>query len=319
MQDVDLQCLFLQVSVVATMQQPMSDESIESAKNPKLVWADAPWTVAALLGIWGVMIGIEEFKLADAVMVLTGLSFAIRLFRDSIETKPRRIASFIAGVLLIVFGTGADIHFTKRKQIASEAKAQEIPTLHSQIEELQGTIAKQKKELETRDSRAEQQLSDIKQQNTGLRKSVETKDAALIDIAKQQYSLNFLPQVVVMWSSSTNDIRLMNNGKTNITIAGLGLNGVLIRKELAGTPAFLAPGANEGFVLTDESKQTVLSQAMLIGTKEVLAEGVAYIQTLDEKKYEVSFTVHFVVEAGAIAKTFVADKETKPSDWSGLQ
>jgi hypothetical protein len=62
-----------------------------------------------------------------------------------------------------------------------------------------------------------------------------------------------------------------------------------------------------------------MSQALATLTNEVRIEGVFFIQTLDEKKYEVSVTLHCIVKDGAISKSFIADKETKPSDWSGLQ
>jgi hypothetical protein len=297
----------------------MSDELSDPATKPKLIWADAPWTVAALLGVWGVMIGIEEFKLANVVMVLTALSCALRLFRDSIETTPRRISAFVVGLILIAVLLTLDFHFTKKKQISSEAKAQEVPSLTTQIGQLQATIAKQKNELEARDIREDQQLIDIKGQNTKLQQSVDTKDKALVDIAKHQYSLNFLPQVVVLWDNAANDIRIDNNGKTNITIGGLVLTGYYATKDLTGTPAFLAPGANNGFSITDVGKKQIMSQALATLTNEVRIEGVFFIQTLDEKKYEVSVTLHCIVKDGAISKSFIADKETKPSDWSGLQ
>ena len=287
--------------------------------KPKLVWADAPWTVAALLGIWGVMIGIEEFKLANAVMVLTALSCAIRLFRDSIETRPRRVISFVLGLFVLGAFVWGDFHFTEKKKQASEAREKELPGLRQQISDLQGTIAKQKTDLETRDSREDQQLADIKAQNTTLQNSVKTKDAALIDIAKQQYSLNFLPQVLVLWNDSTNDLKVQNNGKTNFTIAGLSIDGSVLQKETIDTPAFVTPGAATGFALTDAGKQVVLLKALSSASPDISYAGVAYIQTLDEKKYEVSFTLHFIIKDGAISRTFVMDRETKPSDWSGLQ
>src|ERR1700728_2480998 len=103
-------------------------------KKPTIFgWADTPWTVAALLGAWGVMIGVEEFFLADVFMVLAGATSTARLARDCFQHRRRRWVPFVLWLAIIGTVVGVDIHLTERKQQSSEAKAGEIPKLNAQI------------------------------------------------------------------------------------------------------------------------------------------------------------------------------------------
>jgi hypothetical protein len=98
------------------------DSDTKNSSSP-FGWADTPWTVAALLGAWGVMIGTEDFFLANAFMVLAALSCVARLYKDSLSSSPRRIWSFVFGVLIIAAIVAVDIHLTSRKKSASTVTA----------------------------------------------------------------------------------------------------------------------------------------------------------------------------------------------------
>jgi hypothetical protein len=123
---------------------------------------------------------------------------------------------------------------------------------------------------------------------------------------------------VVMWDNNSHDVRFINNGQTSVTLAGLTF------KDFAGSkinnpPIIITKGASYGYSLTDAWTSEILKQAQSTGNSEITHQSTAYIQTLDQKKYEVSFTIHCDVNAGAITKTLVDDNTITPSDWSGLQ
>jgi hypothetical protein len=191
---------------------------VPSESKSPFSWADTPWMAAALLGAWGVFMGVEEFFLANTFMVLAGASCTVRLYRDNIQSEPRRNSAFVLGLAIIVAIVGVDIHLTAKKKDSSEAKAGEIPRLNKQIADLQGTIDKQNAKLNQSQGQSDQKLADISQENKDLRRSVEAKDSALIAIAKQQLDLSFVPAVDI--THETGRIHIFNRGKTTIRIWG---------------------------------------------------------------------------------------------------
>ena len=272
-------------------------------------WADTPWTVAALLGAWGVMIGIEEFFLADVFMVLAGGFCTWRLALDCFQKSQHRWIPFLLWLALIIAVIGVDIQLTARKKASSEAKAQEIPGLTSQIRALQDTTNKQNDELNQAQGKTDQRVSDIQQENRELKQSIEKKDAELVSLAKQQYSLNFLPQVIVTVQGDPNQVAVTNNGKTGVTLYRVEAGGLLeTRVEL---PQGIPPGASTRLVVSESQKQNLLVAARFDQvTRDFRGqlESAIYIETEDNRRYRMAFTWVFIVKDGALSRSFATDQ-----------
>jgi hypothetical protein len=261
-----------------------------SSQNKSLfTWADTPWTVAALLGAWGVFMGVEEFFLANIFMVLAGASCVVRLYKDNIHSEPRRMSAFVLGLVIIVAIVGVDIHLTAKKKESSETRAREIPGLHQQIQDLQGTINVQNAKLDQSQGQADQKLADISQENKDLKKSVEAKDAALIAIAKRQLDLSFVPAVDI--SHETGRIHIFNRGKTTIRVWGdqYGDGNARIEK----TPMAIPPGGSYD-IFSEVMEKFILGQIGANGEARVPFE--LYLTTEDEKKHVVLCTFWEVVK-----------------------
>jgi hypothetical protein len=280
----------------------------EAAQTPgrwsPFTWADTPWTVAALLGVWGVMIGIEEFFWADLFMVLAGVWCSVRLFRDCSTPGRRRISAFILGLLIFWSIVGVDLTLTARKKASSEAKADQIPKLNEKISELQETVRSQNQQIIQQQSQSNQKLSDISAENIALRKSVEVKDAALVSIAKQQYALNFFPQVVVTTNESADTMYVQNHGKTNIDLYRLIVQGFDETGAVKRTT--IAPDAFMSYTMKEQKKTQIINQAPFTNGEAVLS-GEVYLVTLDNKKYEMPFSWYFDVKDGKISKSYIVD------------
>jgi hypothetical protein len=267
-------------------------------------WLDTPWIVAALLGVWGAMIGVEEFFVANVFMGLAGIAFVVRLFRDSMQTLPRRIAPFLLGLVIASTIVGADFYFTGKKKQATEERNQEIPGLKGQITGLNGQLANQETARKIDQKASEQKLDDIEGQNKDLKKSVETKDAALVQIAKDQYALNFFPQILISTNGTTDSIYVSNNGKTNIEQDRVVIEG--IDSPDVARPQTIAPGGTATFKLTETAVQTVLAKTGSVG--KVSVEGTMYLTTLDKRRYSIGFTYYFEVSDGKINKSYITDR-----------
>jgi hypothetical protein len=278
-----------------------------SLKKPSIFgWVDTPWTVAALLGAWGVMIGIEEFFLADVFMVLAGISCTARLAKDCFQHRRRRWIPFVLWVAIIVTVVSVDIHLTTRKKESSEAKAGEIPRLNTQIGNLNATIQAQSAELNNAQGHTDQHVSDIQEENKRLRTSIDKKDAALVSIAKQQYALNFLPQLYVVSNGATDKLNITNNGNYDLTITNLHLNGRPMR---AGeTPALMTKGAILQFTLSDDERNLIVFEAPGGNADRLPIEGTANLTTKNGKNYVFGFTWLFNIKNGSIEKTDVIDR-----------
>lgn len=289
-------------------------------KNQTFGWMDTPWVVATLLGAWGVMIGIEAFTFANTFMVIAGLAFVFRLYKDTIQHPPRRKSVFILGVLIAVVIICADVYFSKLKRQSLETKAQEIPGLKSQISALQTKLGDLRTQLGMQDSerkvdegKSEQKLDDIKQENGDLRKSVETKDAALVSIAKDQYALNFFPQIAISSNGSIDTMAVQNNGKTNIESYRLVLFGVDVPD--ASVHQTIAPSSYSTYTLSSDGKKHVMEQAGLTGGESSFV-GTLYLMTLDHRLYTMGFKWTFEVSQGNITKSFITNYAIVPESES---
>jgi hypothetical protein len=160
---------------------------------------------------------------------------------------------------IIVTVVGVDIHLTARKKQSNEAKAGEIPQLNTQIGNLNATIRAQSTELSNAQGHTDQHVSDIQEENKRLRGSIDKKDAALVSIAKQQYALNFLPQVFVVSNGATDKLTFLNNGNYEVTITKILMNGNPPKS--GELPALIVKSTALVFTLSDEERNYILSLA----------------------------------------------------------
>jgi hypothetical protein len=253
------------------------------------------------------MIGIEEFGLANLFMSLAAATFILRLFKDTISTHPRRITPFVIGVLIAGSIVLVDIHLTSEKKSASMERDGQIPSLKSTIQTLQATVTRQNVQLNMEQAQSDQKLADIKAENQSLQKSVETKDAALVAIAKEQYSLNFVPQVFVVSTGTTNDqVLVVNNGKTNINMDEIKMEGQPL---VAGnSPALITQGTGLTFTLTPVVQNGIASRAMGGSVDRLPIECEVLLTTLDKKEYSLKFTWLFTIKKGSMVRTDVIDR-----------
>jgi len=218
---------------------------MEDKKRSLFDWADTPWTVAALLGVWGVFMGVEEFFLANVFMVLAGASCTVRLYKDSIQAWPRKNLAFALGLVIILAIVVVDIRLTAKKKASTEAKEGEITRLTGEVGQLNGTVEKQSVALKEAQAHTDQHVSDIQDENKQLRASIDKKDAALVSIARQQFALNFFPQVFVSDNGTPNEVAIINNGKTTATITEIDVERG--PQEASNVPAVLTPGPAGGY------------------------------------------------------------------------
>jgi len=194
--------------------------------------------------------------------------------------------SWLAIIIAII---GMDIHLTAKKKESSETKAREIPGLHQQIKDLQATINTQNATFNQSEAKSDQKLADISQENKDLKKSVETKDSALIAIAKQQLDLSFVPAIDI--THETGRVHIFNRGKTTIRIWGdkYGNENARIEK----TPMAIPPSGSYD-LFSEALEKLILGQIGANGEARVPFE--LYLTTEDEKKHVVLCTFWEVVK-----------------------
>ena len=134
-----------------------------------------------------------------------------------------------------------------------------------------------------------------------LKGSIEKKDVILAAIAKEQLDLNYAPEIVITMIDSKDTLYVVNNGKTNVELYGMSVNGMTV--EGKGFPETIAPAANVTFTAGDQNERTILA----MNQPQVSYEGIANLRTSNKKQYAMAFTVSFNVKDGAITKAFITD------------
>jgi hypothetical protein len=268
-------------------------------------WVNIGWLVALIVGLWGVMIGLGKFGLSEFMFLFCGAIAIARLIYEAVtdRTRTRIIVCMFFFVAIIVIE-----YYTLRwtNGLAVEARAQEqrlskldqIPTLTSQLQEMQ---EQQKIDRAT----SKQQMDDFGQTNKDLKSSIEEKDAKLAAIAKEQLDLNYSPEVLVTSNDTKDNIFITNNGKTNVVLYELEMDGTEISD--VKIPETIVPTASERFTAQDKAKETVLMRAQQQNTAQISFDGTAYLRTENKKKYSLGFTVTYEIKDGAITKMFVTD------------
>lgn len=175
--------------------------------------------MTALLGVWGVLIATEQFLSADVALSVVAILMAYGLAKDTlIWTWRRRPLPFVLGLLALIVALSGDFWWTSKQMTASEARQKQLEKL-SQIPQLQNTINQMTANEERADSdrriqeaKMEQHLTDVANDNKLLKSSIEKKDATIAEIAREQYALNFAPQVTVSTNNTPATLYFVNNG-----------------------------------------------------------------------------------------------------------
>ena len=274
-------------------------------------WIDAPWTVAAVLGIWGALIGIEAYVLANCAASLAGILAAVRFGRDTlIWTRRRRTSPFVLGLLGLATLLGFDFWFTSHQKAASEEKSHQLAQL-GQIPELKNTIAAMtENERMTATAQAveqaklEQRMMDIGDDNKRLKSSIEKKDAVLASIAEKEYSLNFEPRLTVTTNEERDRVTIQNGGKSNIEVElplCLGQYRLIPSGE---QPTLIAPTSSATYRMSDIGNALILAEAKSHPDGRAHYECETAVTTADRKKYKLPFTWTFIATDGKITRSF---------------
>jgi hypothetical protein len=284
-------------------------------------WVDTPWTVAAVLGIWGVMIGIEEFLAANIAASIAAIFATVRLGKETlIWTRKRHTPSFALGFFAIVALLGVDFWWTGHQKTESDDKKvqlshlSEIPKLHDTINQMTRDEEVASKSQAVEQAKMEQKLSDIGSDNTRLKSSIEKKDAVLARIAQDQYALNFTPQVTVYTRDKVNELWFMNAGKTNIDISDIvceQLSPTHTPKDNHHT-VLITPNSSVSMGFSEEGLSTVLKEAPQHPDGEIPVDCKATIQTNDKKQYTLNFTWFFMVKDHTIFRSVGAANGVVP-------
>ena len=282
-------------------------------------WVDTPWTVAAALGVWGVMIGLEQFLAANIVAFIAAVFAVIRLSKETlIWTRRRHTLPFVFGLLVIVSLIVVDFWWTAHQKAASEAKQiqlaqlNEIPILQQTIKEMTKSAQDDAKAQAVEQGKLEQRLSDIGDDNKKLKTSIEEKDAALAKIALDQYALNFAPQVVPITNGGSPYVLTFSNlGKTNVSLRNVKCDRISSIPVEPIPPGLVAPNTSMNFTLSDSGKQAVLAYAPAHQDGKAPFECNVMILTLDKKSYRLDFTWYFVVKDGAASQSFTISHQIK--------
>lgn len=288
----------------------MPDESIagmadQTGKIPYLgelsSWVNIGWLVALLVGLWGVMIGLGRFGLSEIIFLLCGGIAVAKLIYEAVTDRTRaRITVCAIFFVVIIAAECWTLRWTNGLSIESSEQQNrlkqldKIPELTKQLEDL-----KQQEAIDQ--AKAQQQVSDIGHDNKELKDSIEKKDAVLAAIAKEQLDLNFAPEVVITTGDSKDSLYIVNNGKTNIVLYGLSINGMTVRG--ITFPETIAPTANARFTVGPDNEKIILA----MNQPQVSFEGVANLRAGNNKQYAMGFTVSFNAKDGAITKSFITD------------
>src|ERR1035437_6203028 len=138
-----------------------------------------------------------------------------------------------------------------------------MPQLRQTIRDMTKSEEDAAKAQAVEQGKLEQKLGDIGDDNKRLKTSIEEKDKTLAEIAREQYALNFTPQVTVYTQNLPDQLFFMNNGKTNVEILMPfceHLDSLVPRDP--NQRALLTPASTMGFSLTDHAKQVVLMNVL---------------------------------------------------------
>ena len=215
-------------------------------------WLGIAWIVAFLAGLWGVMIGVGKFEISEFLFLVCGAIVLIKVGHETMRHRTKkRLIALIACLLIvslteygvILWTGGLSVEAQEQKRRLSQLD--QIPTLTTQLDDL-------KNAEKIAEAKSQQQVDDIAKENRDLKASIDKKDAALVQIAKEQYSLNFFPQVLASTEGKIDEVQIINNGKTNVDLYEIDVEKV--PQDTKTVPALIVQGARVGFQLSEQQK-----------------------------------------------------------------
>lgn len=267
------------------------------------------------------MIGMEAFLLANVVASIAAMFAVIRLGKETlIWTRKRHTLPFVAGLMAVIVLLGTDFYWTPHQKATAEEKTarllqlDQIPKLQQTIRDMTANEQETAKAQAVEQAKLEQRLGDIGADNKTLKTSIEKKDAVLAQIARDQYALNFSPQVVPFTNGSPYVLTFSNLGKTNVSLRNVICDGISSIPPEGIPTGLVAPNTFMNFTLPDSGKQAVLAHAPAHQDGRVPFECNVMILTLDKKNYRLDFTWGFVVKDGAASQSFTIPHQIKEMD-----
>lgn len=267
--------------------------SLDSSKLPYvkelLSWTGIGWIVALIVGVWGVLLGLGEFRYAEYISLLCGAVVLPKVAVDNLHNYTKRsiavLVLAVAGIVVVELLVMEWTNTLKQDAAGKEARLaqlDEIPQLTTQLREMTKANAV-----------AAQKLADIGSQNTDLKKSIEQKDAVLASIAKAQYDLNFVPSVQVEYENG--HLNVVNMGKENIYL--WGSKEAFDKPNMQAAGRLVSPQSSYSIEI-DGSTLVELSKRINGGKLEIRQPYYLYITSENGKKYTLSFLLFLGVKDG---------------------
>jgi hypothetical protein len=128
----------------------MPDQSQSLSWADLLSWDGVGWDVALLIGVWGALMGIGHYFLADLFFILAILLFCLKWGHfTNILTPRRRIRQFSLGILIALALIVTTVMWTSKQAREAQEEKQKlsrldlIPGLQQQINDLrnQNTVS----------------------------------------------------------------------------------------------------------------------------------------------------------------------------------
>jgi flagellar basal body-associated protein FliL len=285
-------------------------------------WADTPWSVAAALGIWGVMLGLDEFLPANVFVTVAAILVCVRLAKEThLGSSDRKVGIFLIGLTVVFIALGVDFWWTGKKQESAKEKNSQLAQL-SQIPQLQNTIKQMtvneqsaEKARKVSEASMQQQVSDIGADNKSLKTSIETKDAILANIAKEQYELNFAPQVIPEVRGSPEDVSFTNGGNSSVSLRKLycgyhGPGGLILMITTGLDETEVVPQATESTTIDRNTHNEIINAARSVSDGKVSMKCTILVKTKDKRLYTLPFVWTFVIVNNAVSRSFTTAQPT---------
>src|ERR1700730_15983068 len=126
----------------------MDDQSQSLSWSDLLSWNGVGWDVALLIGVWGALMGIGHYFLADLFFIFAILLFCLKWGHfTNILTPRRRIGLFSVGIIFALALTLGTVIWTSKQAKEAQEEKQKL----SRLELIPGL---------------QQQINDLKNQNT---------------------------------------------------------------------------------------------------------------------------------------------------------
>jgi hypothetical protein len=65
-------------------------------------WTSVGWFVALFIGVWGALLGTGDFRIAVAILILTGLIVGLKCATACLNRRPKLRLLFVIGELVLI-------------------------------------------------------------------------------------------------------------------------------------------------------------------------------------------------------------------------